>query len=280
MRLLLAALAGALLLTGCTGPDDDAGPSPSASATPPATSAPARPAVEPPPREGACYRMTLPQALEPTSDAEPVRCRRRHTARTIFVGRLDTVVEGHSLGIDSEHAIAQVSQGCLRRFDRFVGGTLEQRRLSRLQVVWFGPTLEQFDAGADWFRCDLVAVAGRGRLLPLPPGRDLRGVLDRPGALDTYGLCGTARPGARSFRRVACRLPHSWVAVSTITIDGGRRYPGPRAVREAGDAACADEVRERNELLLEFSYGWEWPTREQWAAGQRFGYCWAPVDLA
>jgi hypothetical protein len=121
-----------------------------------------------------------------------------------------------------------------------------------------------------------VAVADDGRLLRLPPRQQLRGVLDRPGALAAYGLCGTDRPGTRGFRRVACALPHTWEAISTIGLPGGRRYPGTPRVRAAGDETCADQVRERSGLVLEFSYGWEWPTREQWAAGQRYGYCWAP----
>jgi hypothetical protein len=279
MRLFVAAAATAVVLTGCTGPDQEDNPSPSSSPTSSTSSPSSADAAPGPPPDRGCYRLTLAQALQPTSAAAPVRCRQRHTARTFFVGRLDTVVDGHSLGIDSQHATNQVSRGCLRRFDGFVGGTEESRRLSRFQAVWFGPTLEEFDAGADWFRCDLVAVAEGQRLLPLPTGGDLRGVLDRPAALETYGLCGTARPGAAGFRRVACALPHSWVAISTIPIEG-RRYPGAGAAREVGDDACADQVRGRNDLLLEFSYGWEWPTREQWAAGQRFGYCWAPADLA
>jgi hypothetical protein len=280
MRLAVAAVAAAVALAGCTESDPQGSASPSASPTPSAASPDtARTPPEPPPDRG-CYRLTLAQALRPTNSSEPVRCGRSHTARTILVGRLDTVVEGHSLGIDSAHANRQVSRSCLRRFDGYVGGSEQERRLSRFQVVWFGPTLEQFDAGADWFRCDLVAVAEGHELLPLPRNDDLRGVLDRPAALDTYGLCGTARPGSQGFRRVACRLPHTWVALSTIPIEGGRRYPGAAAVRRAGDDACADQVRERNDLLLEFSYGWEWPTRDQWEAGQRFGYCWAPSDLA
>jgi hypothetical protein len=105
-------------------------------------------------------------------------------------------------------------------------------------------------------------------------------VLNRPDALATYGLCGTAQPGAPRFQRVACALPHAWVAVSTLAIPGGERYPGPAAVRAAGEEPCAERVRGANDFPLEFSYGWEWPTAAQWATGQRYGYCWAPNDLA
>jgi hypothetical protein len=131
-----------------------------------------------------------------------------------------------------------------------------------------------------WFRCDVVAVGRADTLLRLPSDERLQGILDRPGSLETYGLCGTAEPGAEGFERVACALPHSWVAISTIPIEGGDAYPGVDEVREAGDETCSDEVSERNGLVLEYRYGWEWPTADQWDAGQRYGFCWAPDDLA
>jgi hypothetical protein len=66
--------------------------------------------------------------------------------------------------------------------------------------------------------------------------------------------------------------------VSTIPLAGGAHYPGVPAVRQAGDRTCADAVRRRNGLALKFSYGWEWPTAPQWAAGQHYGYCWSPAS--
>lgn len=232
------------------------------------------------PREGACYRITLQEAARPTSERQPLPCTRRHTARTFHVGQLDTIVEGHSLGVDSERVQRQLAETCPAELADFLGGDRETRAISRFQTVWFSPTLDEYDAGADWFRCDVVALAGSEELMALPAEDRLRGILDRPERLATYGLCGTAQPGAKDFERVACASPHSWVAISTIPIPGGDRYPGVAAVREAGDDACSDEVSSRNESLLEYRYGWEWPTAEQWQAGQRYGFCWAPEDLA
>ena len=183
---------------------------------------------------------------------------------------------GRRVSVDSPAAQRQPAGICPGELQRYVGGTIDVRRRSRFEVVWFTPTLDEAQAEARWFRCDAVAVADDDRLLRLPLGNQLRGVLDRPGALATYGLCGTAQPGTRSFRRVACALPHRWEAVSTIGLAGGDRYPGTARVRSAGDQTCADRVRARSGLSLEFSYGWEWPTGAQWAAGQRYGYCWAP----
>ena len=284
IRRLLACCA-VLALTACTSDGGDtASPEPSTSSPSPteSTTAVEEPEVEKPqaPRVGACYQLTLPSAAEPTNDAPPVECSRLHTARTFHVGRLETIVEGHSLGVDSDRVQEQLASTCPQRLAEFLGGDAEARALSRFQAIWFSPTLEEYDAGADWFRCDVVAVAGPNGLMRLPSRDGLRGILDRPDALETYGLCGTAEPGARGFERIVCVRPHSWVAISTIPIPGGEQYPGVEAVREAGDETCSDEVRSRNDLVLEYSYGWEWPTEEQWDAGQRYGFCWAPNDLA
>jgi hypothetical protein len=275
-RATTVALAAALVLAGCTGDDPDRsgrtpGPTPTASATP---SEPPEP--PPPPRADACYRLTLEEATAPTSVAAPVPCGRRHTARTIHVARLPRVGAGRPAPVDSPRVQRRIAGTCTSRFAAVVGGTPESRSLSRLQVVWFSPTLEEYDAGADRFRCDVIAFGRGDDLLPLPR-RGVRGLLDRPGALATYGLCGTARPGSRGFTRVACGLRHSWVAIATIPIEGGPRYPGARRVRAAGDEACAERVRSEAGFPLEFSYGWEWPTRRQWEAGQRYGFCWAPA---
>jgi hypothetical protein len=283
-RLAVGLVTAALVLTGCTagaGSDEatTAAPSPAESdrtGSPPASGVPAKPAADRPrrPRVGACYDLDFASATLPTNGDRPVSCAKRHTARTYYVGRLETVVDGHLLAVDSRLAQRQVERACPRRLADHVGGSTETRALSRLQAVWFSPTIEESDEGASWFRCDVVALAAPGRLAPLPPR--LEGILDRPGALDRVGLCANAAPGARGFERVICSRPHAWRAVSTIDIPGGQLYPGVAAVREAGESTCRDRVRSASGSPERFTYGWEWPTEQQWRAGQRFGYCWAP----
>ncbi len=289
VRAAVATALAVLLLAGCTGgsePSSSGSPSAagsgSTSATasaspsgpaPTVTPAPAAPALR------ACYLLTSGQLTQPTSDAPAVPCRRRHTARTIYVGKLVTAVDGHSVAVDSATVQRQLSTTCPRKLAQYVGGSAKQRDLSRFNVVWYSPTLQQSDQGADWFRCDLIAFAGTDTLAPLPQtrGGDLKGVLARPGALDTYGLCGTAAPGAPGFQRVICGQRHSWRAIDTIGLSGGARYPGVATVRRAGDAGCKALARARAGGALTFKYGWEWPTAAQWSRGQRFGYCWAPA---
>ena len=227
------------------------------------------------PRVKACYRLDFDQATQPTSNVPPRPCSKRHTAQTYFVGRLNTVVDGHMLAVDSKLAQRQVERTCPGRLEGYLGGSDQARALSRIKAVWFSPTIEQSDQGASWFRCDAVAVAASSRLARLPPPRQLRGILDRSSALERVGLCGTAAPGTRGFQRVICSRRHAWRAISTIGI-GGSGYPGVAAVRDAGAGTCRDQVRQQTGSSEKFSYGWEWPTAQQWRAGQHLGYCWAP----
>jgi hypothetical protein len=295
LRSLGALLAALLLLAGCT----DAGPSPAstgavepaaesseadADSDEPSAKAPDAeagaasrtppPAPPAPPGKG-CYRLPFSALAEPTSARRPVDCADRHDAQTFHVGTLDLVVDGHALAVDAARVVEGLDETCDRRLARFVGGTPEDRRLTRLRAVWFAPTLEQADRGARWYRCDVVAVAGPDRLLRLPPPRRLEGVLDRPAGA-SYGLCGTTAPGEPGFERVICARPHAWRAVSTIALPQARSYPGAGVVRAAGNDRCRDFVRDLVDDPLSFRFGWEWPTRDQWRAGQRHGFCWAP----
>jgi hypothetical protein len=272
VRLLVPLLL--LGLAACTSdggrPDEDrAGPTPSASPSATLTMPPREPRV------GECRLLTLDDASRTSSDADPVPCRQRHTAVTILVGQI--VFVGGDPQDEAAPVDPEVPARCRRSASRFLGGDPETMTLSRFQVVWFTPTAEEQEAGAGWFHCDVLALDRGDRLLPLPPPERLRGILGRPEALATYGLCGTAAPGEPGFERVACARRHTWVAIGTIPLEGGRRYPGTAAVRRAGDEPCAVLVREEKGFPVEFRYGWEWPTAEQWAAGQRHGFCWAPA---
>ncbi len=189
------------------------------------------------------------------------------------MGELDTVVDGHLVSVDSDRVQAQVAEECPRAFEQFVGGTVEARRLTMLRPVWFTPSLRQSDAGANWYRCDAVAIAADEQLAPLV-GR-LRGVLGRPLAAERYAMCGTAEPGTPGFRRVVCSSGHAWRALRTVDI-AGRTYPGLEKVRSAGQQVCQDAASAQADDPLNYRWGYEWPTEQQWQAGQHYGICWAP----
>ena len=80
------------------------------------------------------------------------------------MGQLSTVVDGHLVAVDSTRVQQQVARVCPRKLAAFLGTTDDALRLTMLRAVWFTPSVEQSDAGANWYRCDVVAVAGDNRL--------------------------------------------------------------------------------------------------------------------
>ncbi len=266
---------GALLLAlavvgaGCSSEEPKkADPSSSPSAV--VSSAPPPPAA---PKVGACHRLTFEEATAPVESRPPVRCSSPHTAVTIKVGRIDALADGHLLAVDSATVRAQIARACPPALEGFVGGDENTRRLSLLEVVWYSPTLEQAEAGADWYRCDVVALRSEGRLMTLPTR--MRGVLDRPGALNRFGTCGTSAPDRPAFERVACSERHSWRAVDTIDLPEGTRFQA-RDAGAAADTECKDIAAGRAGDSLRYTWSFEWPSRAAWDEGQRYGYCWVP----
>lgn len=271
-RLFAAAVAAVVLLAGCSSSEKpSADPSPSASSSPAAEPSPATPA--PLPMDRACYQLAYDEAVAPTVDREPVPCTQEHTSMTFAVGTLDTAADGHLLAVDSARVQAQVARECPQRLGAFLGGTLEARRLSMLRTVWFTPTVEDSEAGADWYRCDVIAVAGDRELAPLT-GR-LAGVLGTEEGRARYAMCGTDEPGTDDFERVICSASHSWKALRTVGFPA-EDYPGEERVRTAGETPCEDAGRAAADDALNFQWGYEWPTLEQWRSGQTYGICWAP----
>jgi hypothetical protein len=271
-RLACLLLVAALGLTACSGDGDpDAGTTASAG---PTTAAPPTAAPPPPrPKRLECRRLSFDEALAPTDSDKIVSCKAPHTGQTYAVGQLRTLVDGHLVAVDSTRVQEQVAKVCPRKLAEFLGTTDDVLRLSLLRAVWFTPSLEQSDAGANWFRCDVVAVGGDDRLARI------RGTLEQvmadPAGVDAYGICGTAAPDDAAFERVLCREDHTWRAIRVVDLPG-QAYPGEKRARAAGQAPCEDAGREVAEDALDYEWGYEWPTADQWAAGQTYGRCWAP----
>ena len=196
----------------------------------------AEPDPGPRPKVGECHALSFRQALAVVGRTEPVACRKEHTAQTYFVGRLRLETPaGSTRRVDSDAAQRQARTTCLARLPRHLGVTPRDLRLTMAQAVWFTPSPQRAEAGADWFRCDVVAVASPRRLLQLP--RRTQGW----GGAPVVAMCATASPGTKAFRRVACGARHTWLAVSTVDIPGseaacpGRaRGPDGRPVRRRG----------------------------------------------
>jgi hypothetical protein len=276
--LLSVVLAGVLLApTGCTGSAPAAKPTPPApSSAAPSSAAPSSaaptappPTAEPQPRPkiGACYDLDYDQALSPASHQRPVACGSEHTSLTYFVTTLPEVEAGHLLAVDSDRVQEAVARTCRARFAAYVGGTTVQRRLSLLRPIWFTPTLRAADRGADWMRCDVVALSGQAELARLTSSPK--------GSPEAYALCGTAQPGTKDFSRVLCRDDHSWRAVSTVDLPGAD-YPGEQAAKTRAAGPCKQQGADHADDPLNYQWGSEVPTRDQWEAGTTWATCWVP----
>ncbi len=272
MRAGLATIAALLVpaMAACSSGSSDSAEKPSAGAS--VSSAPPAPAA---PRVGACHELSLEQATDPVDSGKSVSCAQPHTAVTFKVGQLAALSDGHLLAVDSPTVQARLAKACPPALAPFLGGDQTTQRLSRLEAVWFGPSLEQADAGADWFRCDVVGLRKEGALITLP--RKMKGALDAPGALDRFGTCGTAAPSAKKFQRVVCSEKHTWRAVDDVDLPRDARYLA-KDVAATGDSACKDVAAKRANGALKYTWSFEWPTRAQWSSGQRYGYCWVPEE--
>lgn len=271
LRVLAATLAAVLVLTGCTADATDpsgASRSPSSSETPVET-VPADPG--PTPRVGDCHALSFRQAVAVVDRTVPVACRRRHTAQTYFVGRLRLETPaGNTRSVDSDAAQRQARTTCQSRLPRHLGVAPRELRLTMARAVWFTPSPQRAEAGADWFRCDVVVVAGPRALLPLP--NRTKGWGDAP----VIAMCATAAPGTRAFRRVGCATRHAWVALATVDIPGPK-LPDGEVIADRMESPCGDVARSRADDPLDFTWTQESPTAEQWDAGQRYGICWVPA---
>lgn len=272
LRAIAACLAAAVLTTGCTSPS----PAPADEPPPPTTPTPTDAEAVPPdpgptPKVGECHALSFRQALAVVGRTAPVACRTKHTAQTYFVGRLRLETPaGSTRRVDSDAAQRQARTTCVARLPRHLGVTPRELRLTMAQAVWFTPSPQRAEAGADWFRCDVVAVASPRQLLRLP--RRTKGW----GGAPVVAMCATAAPGTPAFRRVGCGARHTWQAVSTVDLPG-KTLPAQGAIADRMEAPCADVARARADDPLDFTWSQESPTRQQWDAGRRYGICWVPV---
>lgn len=261
-----------LVLTGCNGGDDSSPGTTGADSSAGAATEPPKPPRRP--RVGDCHRLDRDQALAPTAPTQSrVPCRRKPTAITFFVGRVGRDAQGQRLDVDSPRVQRRVAETCPEQLSEFLGGTPDQQRRSLLTAVWFTPTLAQADAGAGWFRCDVVATGAGDSLMTLPA--QLSGALDDETVRERFALCAAGEPGRKSFSRVPCTAPHGWRAATTVDLSGDR-YPGKEALETQMADACSDAATQAATNPLDVRWSQEGPTRKQWRAGQRHGLCWVP----
>ena len=122
--------------------------------------------------------MTLQEVTATSADNTSSDCRHRPTAITVAVG--DLKVKGKEVSPDSNAAQDLMRRTCQPKVAKWLGTDAGDLRLSRLTAVWFVPTPEQVEAGASWFRCDVIGFDRGDHLQPLPAPRGSRLAQGRP----------------------------------------------------------------------------------------------------
>ena len=75
-----------------------------------------------------------------------------------------------------------------------------QRRLSMLRAVWFTPTVEESEPGAEWYRCDAIARRRPTTARAARAADAGRRARHARGAATAFGMCGTAAPATAGLR--------------------------------------------------------------------------------
>jgi len=223
-----------------------------------------------PPRDGACRNLRTAQLTQHTDDTPARSCTRTHTAQTYVVGSFPASVGG---GYRSRAAVAYVYRTCRKGFldELDIDDALALR--VDLSWVWFGPSHKGWDAGARWFRCDIVGGADDDtRLRPLPARL---GTLFHGLPPDTWMRCRSGDDFTRATP-VPCSAPHTWRAVSAIKLgDADDPYPGDHFSQVRARDYCADAVIAWLDYPPTYAYGYTTFHRAEWEAGNRRALCWA-----
>jgi Septum formation len=229
------------------------------------------------PTEGACRRLKLADIAPPTNEDREVPCAKRHTAVTYYVGEWPARLIRSASGVGDRRLSGYVGRACDRAWRDTVGGDLEAWVTSIVSWAWYKPTPEQFDQGARWFRCDLVAGQSTQRLERLP--RRVDGILD--GEFDDrYRACWTTKfsdkPNADPGELTSCARRHQQRAIGIVRVGPSKAdYPGERAAFDRSNRRCGDLVAKWRGNPRPGDYGLQWPRRSDWRAGERHATCWA-----
>ena len=280
--LALASWTGALSLVaglaGCTsgGEVDEALSSttstPTSSQSSPADT-PTQQPPEPAPKLDACRDLGFPDINRYSNETDTVPCDQPHTAFTFAVAQLPDDVAFDGVDIKNDAVQEAAADQCRQRFASYVGGDAGTRALVRLTMTYFLPSQAEFDRGAHWVRCDVVALQAEQILAELPS--TLAGALDRPAVVQDYSLCSVAEPGTAGSVMVTCNQEHEYRAISALRLGADSDdYPGEDVTRTEGRNRCEALIQEGVDAEGGYTFSWTYPTPRDWNAGQRFGYCW------
>lgn len=225
----------------------------------------------PTPEVGQCRQLSAADLAATTDDSPTVPCAAEHTAESYLVGRLPDRFA--AAGYDDAALSTFVYRRCSARFERFVGADESLAMRTVLSWVWYRPTLAQWEAGARWYRCDVVGGGDQSRTLVALPSSAHGLLLGKPD--DRWLVCADGAEVEGSVK-VPCTEAHTWRAVTTIVL--GERddpYPGDQAAESRTRDYCSDSVGAWLNYPVTYDFAYTWFHEAEWEAGNRRSVCWA-----
>ncbi|WP_157551018.1 septum formation family protein [Nocardioides jensenii] len=210
---------------------------------------------------GSCYSLSRSQSISSTNTNKPVGdCYQKHNSLTYHVGLFPA-------GTTSSD-FSRVSRECQKRLPAATGLSKGQLIGSVLDWVWFEPTTTQWQAGARWFRCDLVAETSDN--LRLLPETSASTDLFSDGLTDRYVRCIRRGPdtngdGEDDGIDVTCDKAHGfrWAGWFRAKDD---TYPNRARFEELANGQCP-------RITSTQSWWVTWPLESGWNAGDRVMSC-------
>jgi len=228
----------------------------------------------PVPALGACYRLTPQDVSQASSSTAPVPCGQPHTAQTFVAEALPDRFAHASY--DDPGLAAYAYQTCSRAFIEHTGADESLAMRSILSWAWFRPSHEAWDAGARWYRCDVIGGGDQTRAYVDLPARTKGLLLGRPD--DRWMVCAQGADVSGSVK-VPCTQKHDWRAVTTIVLGSHTDpYPGDRVVQTRTRAFCSTSVGAWLGYPVDYDFGYSWFHAGEWDAGNRRSVCWARTD--
>lgn len=223
------------------------------------------------PELGACRDLTPADVAQPSNQTETVPCAEPHTAQTYAVGEVPDDLR--DLDHDDDAIGAFAYETCTEKLQGFLGADQSLALRTILSWAWFRPTEEAWEAGARWYRCDVVGGNDRlEELIALPETAEGL-LLGR--AADRWMTCVDGETVAEG-RKVPCSQPHDWRAVTTIKLgEDADPYPGDRLVEVRTRDFCSDSVGAWLNYPVDYDYAYSYFHEAEWQAGNRRSICWA-----
>lgn len=261
--LLIALAAAALMLSACTSDDARAGN----------TDPDQVDAVETP-ELGACRVLTPDDVAAASNASRTVDCATEHTAQTFAVGTLPD--ELADVDYDDAALGSWAYDTCSKRFEKFLGADESLVMRTVVSWAWFRPSEKAWDAGARWYRCDVVGGGEQSKTyVPLP--EETRGLL--LGKPDDQWMVCAAGPSVSGSVKIPCTEPHDWRAVSTIKLgEPEDPYPGDRLSQVRSRDFCSTQVAAYLSYAADYDFGYTWFHEAEWQAGNRRSVCWVRTN--